>query len=188
MWLWGKTKINAQIFILNVCSKLLRNQNCQRVWNRGLYVPFFMANIRVLNWGRKYFFTCLVIPLAKLLWLMYFEREKCSEATQFRYWPINPLTPELNPSAQRCLTRFLLGILLLEPWISLIYAWKTNKRNNYSFSLLIMYGISYMFRHYIILRVGSSDVVRTRPTSLYPTRLFTIFNRMLLNWASLGRH
>jgi hypothetical protein len=23
---------------------------------------------------------------------------------------INPLTPELNPSAQRCLTRFLLGI------------------------------------------------------------------------------
>jgi hypothetical protein len=28
---------------------------------------------------------------------------------------VNPLTPELNPSAQRCLTRFLLGILLLEP-------------------------------------------------------------------------
>jgi hypothetical protein len=27
---------------------------------------------------------------------------------------INPLTPDLNPSAQRCLTRFLLGILLLE--------------------------------------------------------------------------
>jgi hypothetical protein len=25
----------------------------------------------------------------------------------------NPLTQELNPSAQRCLTRFLLGILLL---------------------------------------------------------------------------
>jgi hypothetical protein len=25
----------------------------------------------------------------------------------------NPLTPELNTSAQRCLTRFLLGILLL---------------------------------------------------------------------------
>jgi hypothetical protein len=35
---------------------------------------------------------------------------------------INPLTPELNPSAQRCLTGFLLGILLLEPCISLIYA------------------------------------------------------------------
>jgi hypothetical protein len=35
---------------------------------------------------------------------------------------INPLTPELNPSAQRCLTRFLLGMLLIEPCISLLYA------------------------------------------------------------------
>jgi hypothetical protein len=34
----------------------------------------------------------------------------------------NPLTPELNLSAQRCLTRFLLGILFLEQCISLIYA------------------------------------------------------------------
>jgi hypothetical protein len=35
---------------------------------------------------------------------------------------VNPLTPELNPPAQRCLTRFLLDILLLEPCISLMYA------------------------------------------------------------------
>jgi hypothetical protein len=28
---------------------------------------------------------------------------------------------------------------------------KTNKYTNYSFSLLIMYGISYMFRHYIVI-------------------------------------
>jgi hypothetical protein len=35
---------------------------------------------------------------------------------------VNPLTPELTPSAQRCLASFLLGILLLEPCISLIYA------------------------------------------------------------------
>jgi hypothetical protein len=34
---------------------------------------------------------------------------------------VKPLTPDLNPSAQRCLTRFLLGILLLGPRISLIY-------------------------------------------------------------------
>jgi hypothetical protein len=34
----------------------------------------------------------------------------------------NPLTPELNLSTQRCLTKFLLRILLLEPCISLIYA------------------------------------------------------------------
>jgi hypothetical protein len=60
---------------------------------------------------------------------------------------INPLPPELNPSSQRYLTRFLMGILVLEPCISLIYAWKTNKFNNYSFSLLNMYGSNYMFRH-----------------------------------------
>jgi hypothetical protein len=51
---------------------------------------------------------------------------------------------------------FLLGILFLEPCISLTYAWKTNKYANYSFSLLIMYGSSYMFRRYIaILRENS---------------------------------
>jgi hypothetical protein len=27
---------------------------------------------------------------------------------------LNPLTPELNPSAQRCLPRFLLGILIFK--------------------------------------------------------------------------
>jgi hypothetical protein len=68
---------------------------------------------------------------------------------------------------------FLLGILLLESCILLIYAWKTNKYTDYSFSLLIMYGNSYgsqgqteravalqeeeengsfyMFRHYITI-------------------------------------
>jgi hypothetical protein len=69
---------------------------------------------------------------------------------------VNPSTPELNPSAQRCLTRFFTGVLVLEPCISLIYALKTNKYTNYSFSLLIMYGNSYMFRHYIaVLRERS---------------------------------
>jgi hypothetical protein len=70
---------------------------------------------------------------------------------------INPLTPELNPSMQHCRTRiFLLGILLLEPCISLIYAWKTNKYTNYSFSLLIVYGSFYMFRHYIVILMEHS--------------------------------
>jgi hypothetical protein len=61
------------------------------------------------------------------------------------------------PSKARNLTsyiygrNFLLGILLLEPCISLIYTWKPNKYTNYSFSLLIMYGSSYMFRHYIAI-------------------------------------
>jgi hypothetical protein len=49
------------------------------------------------------------------------------------------------------------GDLLLEPCISLIYAWKTNNGNNHSFSLLIMYGSSYMLRYYIAsLRKRSS--------------------------------
>jgi hypothetical protein len=41
--------------------------------------------------------------------------------------------------------------LLLEPRISLIHAWKNNKCNNYSFSLFITYGSSYMLRHYIVI-------------------------------------
>jgi hypothetical protein len=67
----------------------------------------------------------------------------------FRQRVTKHLTPELNPSAQRCLPRFFMEILLLEPCVSLTYAWKNNKCNNYSFSLSFMYGISYMFRHYI---------------------------------------
>jgi hypothetical protein len=67
----------------------------------------------------------------------------------------NPLTPELNPSAQRCLTIFLVGILLFVLCIYLIYARNPNKCNIYSFSLLIMYGSSYTFRHYI-------DIFRNR--------------------------
>jgi hypothetical protein len=55
---------------------------------------------------------------------------------------INPLTPELNPSAQRCLTRFFAGDFAswTVHFVNMIYAWKTNKCNNYSFSSLIMYG------------------------------------------------
>jgi hypothetical protein len=50
-----------------------------------------------------------------------------------------------------CGRDFLLRILILEPCILLLYASKTNKHTNYSFSLLIMYGSSYMFRHYIAI-------------------------------------
>jgi hypothetical protein len=40
----------------------------------------------------------------------------------FRREQFNPLAPELNPTPQRYLTRFVLGILLLELCSSLIYA------------------------------------------------------------------
>jgi hypothetical protein len=55
---------------------------------------------------------------------------------------VNPLKPELNTSAHRCLTRFLLRIFLLEPCISLTYAWKTNKCNKYPFTVLIIYMVA----------------------------------------------
>jgi hypothetical protein len=45
---------------------------------------------------------------------------------------------------------FVLRNLLFEPCISLIYAWITNKYTNYSFSVLIMYGSSYVFCNYIV--------------------------------------
>jgi hypothetical protein len=46
---------------------------------------------------------------------------------------------------------FYYGFCFLNREILLIYACKTNKYINYSFSLLIMYGISYMFRHHIAI-------------------------------------
>jgi hypothetical protein len=76
------------------------------------------------------------------LWV--FRKKMISLENRKLEWLINPLLPDLNPCAQRRPTKFLLGVLLLEPHISLIYAWKTNKCNNYSFSLLIIYGSSYM--------------------------------------------
>jgi hypothetical protein len=55
----------------------------------------------------------------------------------------------------------LLGNVRTEPCVSLIYAWKTNKYTKYSNSLLIMYGRSYMFRHYIaIIRERSQCLLR----------------------------
>jgi hypothetical protein len=47
-------------------------------------------------------------------------------------------------------------VLLPEPCISLIYAWNTNKCTNYPFNLLIIYGSSYMFRHYIAILMERS--------------------------------
>jgi hypothetical protein len=45
---------------------------------------------------------------------------------------------------------------------------KNNKYTNYSFSLLIMYGSSYMFRHYIaIFRERSAHHVTRHNTSIH---------------------
>jgi hypothetical protein len=66
------------------------------------------------------------------------------------FW-VKPLKPELNPPVQRCLTRFFTGNFasLTVHFVNICV--KPNKYTNYSFSLLIMYGSSYMFRYYIAI-------------------------------------
>jgi hypothetical protein len=69
---------------------------------------------------------------------------------------INPLTPELNPSAQRCLSRFFTGDFASWTVHFVNICVKNQQMQHYSFSLLIMYGISYVFRYYFaILRERS---------------------------------
>jgi hypothetical protein len=64
---------------------------------------------------------------------------------------INLLTPELNPSAQRCLTRIFTRDFASSTVHFVNKCVKNNKYTNYTFSLLIMYGIFYMFWHNIAI-------------------------------------
>jgi hypothetical protein len=113
-----------------------QNRMCYHFW----YVKAsFLTSMCHVRW-------LFIVGLLRGLVLISLEFGKCWDSwTPKEIWlplPIlfNHLTPELNPSTQRCLTRFFTGVLLVEPCISLINAWKTNKYTNYSFSLLIMYG------------------------------------------------
>jgi hypothetical protein len=78
---------------------------------------------------------------------------------------VNPITPELNPSAQRCLTRFFSGDFAswTVHFVNMCICVK-NQEMQHSFSLLIMYGSYYMFRHYIaIFRERSECLLRDAP-------------------------
>jgi hypothetical protein len=68
---------------------------------------YFMHNVSILNQCRK--FSCVTVV--------------CKHFASYQDYPNYrwDLMPELNHSAQRCLKKFLLGILLPEPCISLIY-------------------------------------------------------------------
>jgi hypothetical protein len=108
-----------------------------------------------LDWG---FSTCkAVLCLSKAIFFAVFIKlalqvgymDHC-DCLQKDVPVLNPLTPELNPSAQRCLTGFFIGDFASSTMHFLNICVK-NKYTNYSFSLLIMYGISYMFRHYIAI-------------------------------------
>jgi hypothetical protein len=62
----------------------------------------------------------------------------------------NPLTPKLNPSAQRCLTRFFTGNF--SSWtVNFVNICVKNQQIHQLFIQFIIYGSSYMFRHYIAI-------------------------------------
>jgi hypothetical protein len=91
-------------------------------------------------------FSLLIVFLLVLVEILAFDSKLNSHLPA-----TNPLSRNQIPPHNAAWRDFLLGILLLEPFISLIHAWKTKKCNNYSFSLSIMYGSSYMFRHYVAI-------------------------------------
>jgi hypothetical protein len=72
-----------------------------------------------------------------------------TEILEFPYF--NPLTPKLNLSAKHSLTRIFTGNFA--SWaVNFFNIYVKNQQiHNYSFRLLIMYGSSYMFRHYIAI-------------------------------------
>jgi hypothetical protein len=121
---------------------------------------------------------------------------------------VNPLKPELNFSAQRCLARFFTGILFFGPCISLIYARKTKKYTNYSVYYLCIVAPTYfgitlssygsvpnafgeMLNWGVVDRImwmGVLCLVKRCMAIINTTRLSTIFYQLLLNLASLRRH
>jgi hypothetical protein len=63
---------------------------------------------------------------------------------------VNPLTSELNPSAQRRLTKFFTGDFA--SWtVRFVNICVKNQQMQQLFIQFINYGSSYMFRHYIVI-------------------------------------
>jgi hypothetical protein len=124
---------------------------------------------------------------------------------------INPLTLELNPSAQRCLTRFFTGDFV--SWtVHFVNIYVKNQQIHLLFIQIINYewyllhdsalhchlqgvflvpsarfSIEELSIEYCGL-VCWCVVCSACTTSLHTTRSSTIFYRLLLNWASLRRH
>jgi hypothetical protein len=84
------------------------------------------------------------------------SNKSCPQGTNQLYRPpiftdylkihINPLTPELNPSAQRCLTRFFTEDFASWTVNFVNIRMKNQQIHQLCIILLIMYGRSYMFR------------------------------------------
>jgi hypothetical protein len=100
-----------------------RTADCLRLQGEGLQTLLVLQNgdVKLLQGLCKY----LPVYTASRFSPSFCVPPFCPPSVDHRlleWHAVNPLTPELNHSAQRCLTRFLLGILLLEPCILLIYA------------------------------------------------------------------
>jgi hypothetical protein len=78
-------------------------------------------------------------------WSQSFRRTVLPSFSMVKWMKMRHISQYRNPQFNRCE-----NFVPLLP-ASLIYGRKTNKCNNCSFSLLIMYGVSYMFRHYIAM-------------------------------------
>jgi hypothetical protein len=55
-----------------------------------------------------------IATICTIPWLLFLEATESNRSASKHAMIINPLTQELNPSAQRCLQRFLLGILIFK--------------------------------------------------------------------------
>jgi hypothetical protein len=66
---------------------------------------------------------------------------------------INPLTPELNPSAQRYVTKFFTGdfAYCTVNFIITRTCVKIQQMQQLLIQFINLYGSSYMFRHYIVI-------------------------------------
>jgi hypothetical protein len=110
---------------------------------------------------------------------------------------INPLMPELNPSAQRCLTRYF-----TRDFASWIVHFVNICVKKQQMQQLFIQFINYVFYllHVLALHCHPQGVFLVPSqrcsiekqsieyTSLDTTRQSTIFYRLILNWASLRRH
>jgi hypothetical protein len=121
---------------------------------------------------------------------------KCVDAfPSTKYWSVisvNPLTPELNPSAQRCLMRFFAGDFAswTEHFVNIC---AKNQQIHQLFIQFINYAwlllhVSALHCHLQAAFLVPSDRCSNEEQSLDTTRPSTIFYRLILNLASHRRH
>jgi hypothetical protein len=103
------------------------------------------------------------------------------------YVTVNPLKPDLNPSAQRCLTRYFTGDFA--SWtVHFVNICVKNQQMQQLFFQFINYVWYPLHVSALHCHLQGAFLVPSRTMSLDTTRPSTIFYRLLLNWASLRRY